>query len=70
MEDYENEEHSRNKTAFTQREKSKIMQWLHKQDISLPKGFNLDEEPITFFKDGYFKSLTNLHFLEYFYVIL
>ena len=53
MDDYENEEHSRNKTAFTQREKSKIIEWLHKQDISLPKGFNLDEEPITFFKDGY-----------------
>lgn len=52
MQDYENEEHNMNKFAYKMKVKGKLTEWLKELDIPIPQGFNLDIEPIVFFKDG------------------
>ena len=52
MKDYENEEHNLNKLNYNLSQKQKIIEWLRSLEIRLPLGFNLDIEPILFFKDG------------------
>ena len=54
MSDYENEEHNINRVAYSLKEKAKIIEWLRTlQHVHLPTSFNLEVEPVIYFKDGY-----------------
>jgi hypothetical protein len=50
---FENEEHYLNRFAYNLQEKAKITDWIRDiEGLVLPLGFNLEVEPITFFRDG------------------
>lgn len=52
--DYENEEHNLNRYAYGLEEKAKIVNWLKTTftSIQLPNSFNLEMEPVIYFRDG------------------
>lgn len=53
LEDYENEEHNFNRFNYIQRQKVKIQEWISNiPSLKIPIGFNLEMEPVTYFKDG------------------
>ena len=54
IEDYENEEHLTNRNAFANKEKTKIVEWLHtlEKPFELPRGFSLSNNTVEEFKDG------------------
>ncbi len=51
--EYDNEEHHLNRFAYHMQEKKKIQEWIRSMQLNLPLGFNMEVEPIVFFKDGY-----------------
>lgn len=51
--DYDNEEHHLNRFAYQIQEKARLTEWINSlEGLQLPLGFNLEVEPINFFRDG------------------